>query len=75
MLTVSRAAPPRWLSRGMARSEVDGSGSDGQTSTLTREPCVSAGAVVPGHNGGGCEIRTREGLHPTRFPGLRACVR
>src|ERR1700730_18370155 len=25
--------------------------------------------------GGGCEIRTREGLPPTRFPSLWACVR
>ncbi len=25
-------------------------------------------------HGGGCEIRTREGLPPTRFPTLRACV-
>jgi hypothetical protein len=24
-----------------------------------------------GHGGGGCGIRTREGLHPTRFPSVR----
>ena len=24
--------------------------------------------VATGRRGGGCEIRTREGLHPTRFP-------
>src|SRR5215469_10513027 len=27
--------------------------------------------VLPGQRGGGCEIRTREGLHPTRFPSVR----
>ncbi|MGE5287136.1 MAG: tyrosine-type recombinase/integrase [Micromonosporaceae bacterium] len=30
--------------------------------------------VLPGKSGGGCEIRTREGLHPTRFPTLWASV-
>ena len=24
--------------------------------------------IAPGQTSGGCEIRTREGLHPTRFP-------
>ena len=27
--------------------------------------------ILAGHGGGGCEIRTREGLHPTRFPSVR----
>src|SRR5207248_4451641 len=27
--------------------------------------------IMPGRRGGGCEIRTREGLHPTRFPSVR----
>ena len=31
--------------------------------------------VVAGQRGGGCEIRTREGLPPTRFPSLRFGVR
>jgi hypothetical protein len=30
--------------------------------------------ISPGHNGGGCEIRTREGLPPTRFPTMLASV-
>ena len=30
--------------------------------------------VVTGQRGGGCEIRTREGLHPTRFPTMLASV-
>src|ERR1700756_635890 len=31
--------------------------------------------VPPVQCGGGCEIRTREALPPTRFPSLRTCVR
>ena len=27
--------------------------------------------IAPGHASGGCEIRTREGLPPTRFPSVR----
>jgi hypothetical protein len=30
--------------------------------------------VAAGQDGGGCEIRTREGLHPTRFPSVRLSV-
>jgi hypothetical protein len=44
-----------------------------------RQPICSARAtmmpaVSPGQAGGGYEIRTREGLHPTRFPILWLCV-
>jgi hypothetical protein len=42
----------------------------GRAGMLVKRP-----SVVPGHGGGGCEIRTREGLPPTRFPSLWACVR
>ena len=28
-------------------------------------------SVSPGGSGGGCGIRTREGLNPTRFPSVR----
>src|SRR5215470_6118543 len=31
--------------------------------------------VLADQRGGGCEIRTREGLPPTRFPSMRLCVR
>ena len=34
----------------------------------------AATGVLAGQRGGGCEIRTREGLHPTRFPTLLAGV-
>ena len=30
--------------------------------------------ISPGHSGGGCEIRTREGLPPTRFPTMLTSV-
>ncbi len=30
--------------------------------------------VAAGQRGGGCEIRTREGLHPTRFPTMLTSV-
>src|SRR5215469_8750995 len=30
--------------------------------------------VLAGQRGGGCEIRTREGVHPTRFPTMLAAV-
>ena len=30
--------------------------------------------VLAGQRGGGCEIRTREGLPPTRFPNVRLSV-
>ena len=30
--------------------------------------------IMPGQRSGGCEIRTREGLPPTRFPSLRLSV-
>jgi hypothetical protein len=33
-----------------------------------------AAAVAHGHKSGGCEIRTREGLPPTRFPSLWVIV-
>src|SRR5437667_4715161 len=33
-------------------------------------PSVATG-VLAGQRGGGCEIRTREGLPPTRFPSVR----
>ena len=38
--------------------------------TSSRRP-ASAGRVSAGQDGGGCEIRTREGLPPTRFPSVR----
>src|SRR5437667_232383 len=36
-------------------------------------PSVATG-VLAGQRGGGCEIRTREGLPPTRFPTMLARV-
>jgi hypothetical protein len=33
-----------------------------------------APGLVPGQRGGGCEVRTREGLPPTRFPTMLASV-
>jgi len=38
--------------------------------TSSRRP-ASAGRVSASQDGGGCEIRTREGLPPTRFPSVR----
>ena len=37
--------------------------------------CAMNRRVLPGQHGGGCEIRTREDLHPTRFPTMLASVR
>ena len=37
------------------------------SASATRE----AAGVAAGRRGGGCGIRTREGLHPTRFPSVR----
>ena len=37
--------------------------------------CSVRDRIAAGRRGGGCEIRTREGLHPTRFPSLWTCVR
>jgi hypothetical protein len=36
--------------------------------------CAKIGGVLPGQRGGGWEIRTREGLPPTRFPSVRLSV-
>src|SRR6266516_2668886 len=45
--------------------------SGGTTGSCSSGRGWPVGGQVPG---GGCEIRTREGLHPTRFPTLLTCV-
>src|SRR5215472_159744 len=41
---------------------------------LEAPACWHRRSVFPGQCGGGCEIRTREGLPPTRFPTMLARV-
>jgi len=40
------------------------------TSLLVEIDAAPLTSVLPGQVSGGCGIRTREGLHPTRFPSL-----
>jgi hypothetical protein len=42
------------------------------TALLIEMAAAPLTGVVPGQVSGGCGIRTREGLHPTRFPSLPA---
>ena len=47
-----------------ANSGTETSGRPARSGLLTRV------GISPGQRGGGCEIRTREGVNPTRFPSL-----
>src|SRR5262249_45228075 len=68
-----RAGRARRSAGGAARggvprnSELDKE-ADGRLSKIDRL------RVAAGQRGGGCEIRTREGLHPPRFPTMRISV-
>jgi hypothetical protein len=44
------------------------------TQTPGGQPTAANAGVLAGHSGGGCEIRTREGLPPTRFPTMLTSV-
>ena len=53
-------------------------GSRTRTETSIRprwQAATGSPRVLPDQRGGGCEIRTREALPPTRFPSLRLGVR
>src|SRR5215472_4912876 len=60
---------PRW---GRRRS-VSWPGTEANLDVETVLAALILG-VLAGQRGGGCEIRTREGLPPTRFPSVRPSV-
>ncbi|MGW7395213.1 aminotransferase class V-fold PLP-dependent enzyme [Streptomyces cyaneofuscatus] len=73
--TKTRATEPR---RSNARHHLSGRAGEAVGHARRRPPQRAAGAfdVLPGEsNGGGYEIRTREGLPPTRFPSPRLSIR
>ena len=45
-----------------------------ETTNETTPPCKPVLMYCLVRGGGGCEIRTREGLHPTRFPTMLTAV-
>jgi hypothetical protein len=59
----TRRSSPLYITRFVPLGPRDYRGTRGATS-ITRS-----------HSSGGCGIRTREGLHPTRFPSLPSAVR